>query len=112
MGRNGTPLDPRLKDVATGKAFNNSAAALQYRQLSGQVYRGLSPDLSPELVDLTGDRAQVKDCSFDHTEIYNTRTNAVDHAADTGRFLHTGTLIVEAGRWKVATIENGGGCRQ
>jgi hypothetical protein len=111
MGTKGTPFDPRLKDVATGKALNNSIAALDYRSRSGQVYRG-TYDLNPTLVSLTGDSASVRDCSFDRTDIFNTRTSQVVQKADPNRSLETGTLTFDGGRWKVATIANGGPCTE
>ncbi|MBV8981562.1 MAG: hypothetical protein JO086_11730 [Acidimicrobiia bacterium] len=111
LGTRGAPLDPRLKDVATGTALNNSIAALQARYLAGQVYKG-TYDLRPTILTLNGTNASVRDCLGDHTDVYNTRTSTVDVHADARRTLRTGTLTFIDGGWKVATIENGGPCTE
>ncbi len=98
-----TPDAPGLSTHRSGKALEVIKAVLNDYASRGVVYRG-SVDLHPTVASLNGNKAQIRDCVFDHTEVLDPNTNQiVKAAADHPRWVNT-TMEVVSGGWKVTSF--------
>lgn len=103
------PEDPRLADSATGQALNQVRTSFLGYQIAGSTIRGTF-ELSPKVVTSDADGATVSDCYLDKTLIYDSNGNA-QGSQDTERQSVESTLLLQDGRWKVATVSHkGSGC--
>lgn len=104
------PEHPVLADVATGDQLRQLRGAFLARLSAGEVIRG---DLktAPDVVEVSGAMATVRDCYLDRTGVFDAGTG-VRKDAETGvRHLVTVRLVQEASTWKVASItREGEGC--
>lgn len=104
------PEHPRLGEVATGEQLKTLGSTLLAAKAGGEVFRG-SIDLAPRVVDLEEDRAVVRDCYDDHILAYDAKTGELKDTDNPLRRLVTAELLLESGRWKVASIKHeGDGC--
>lgn len=101
------PMDPNhpgLAQHATGEELDTVRRTILARSSAGEIFRG-SMDLAPEVTDLSGDRATIRDCHDDNLEIVDAATGAVKEPDDPVRKLVDVSLVLEGGTWRVATIE-------
>lgn len=104
------PTDPALAQYATGEELTQVRNSFLSRKASGQDIRG-TIDLAPHVTASSDAQATVADCYFDHTQHFNTATNAPVDAADTARQSVTATMVNVDGAWKVQSIRHEGtGC--
>ncbi|HUQ64215.1 MAG TPA: hypothetical protein VM121_10715 [Acidimicrobiales bacterium] len=97
------PDAPELRIHRSGQALDVIVAVLRDYEAKGVVYRG-SVDLHPNIVEFNGDKAEIRDCVFDHTETLDPMTNKiVKAAADHPRWVNT-TMQVVDGAWKAVNF--------
>lgn len=102
----GDPINPNAPELKTHRAkqaLDVIVAVLNEYKSKGVVYRGVV-DLHPKIVKLSGDKATIRDCVFDHTETLDPTTNQiVKAAANHARWVNT-TMQVVGGGWKAVTF--------
>jgi hypothetical protein len=104
------PEHPVLTEVATGEQLRQLRSAFLARLSAGEVIRG-EVDTAPEVVEVNGDSATVRDCYLDRTGIYDAESGERKDTESGVRHLVTVQLVQESSRWKVAGItREGDGC--
>jgi hypothetical protein len=97
------PEAPELRTHRSGQALDVIVAVLQEYEAKGVVYRG-SVELHPKIVEFNSEKAEIRDCVFDHTETLEPMTNQiVKAAADHPRWVNT-TMQVVDGAWKAVNF--------
>jgi len=104
------PEHPVLAEVATGEELGQLRGAFLARLSAGEVIRG-DLDLAPEVVEVNGSDAIVRDCYLDRTGIYDAASGQRKDTESGVRHLVTVRLVREGEAWKVASItREGDGC--
>ena len=104
------PEHPVLADVATGDQLRQLRSAFLARLSADEVIRG-EVETAPEVVEVGGGTATVRDCYLDRTGIYDAATGQRKDTESGVRHLVTVSLVQESARWKVASItREGDGC--
>jgi hypothetical protein len=97
------PDAPELKSHRSGQALDVIVGVLRDYAAKGLVYRG-NVDLNPKITEFNGDRARIRDCVFDHTQVLDPKSNeVVKPAADVSRWVNT-TMQVVDGAWKAVNF--------
>lgn len=103
----GDPMDPAhpaLERYASGASLARVRESFAEHFSNGEVIRG-SVELSPEVEQLDGETATVRDCYLDRTHLFDTATGEqVDPPGD-ATFEVVATLVLEDGAWKVSTLD-------
>lgn len=97
------PEHPVLADIATGDQLRQLRSAFLARLSAGEVIRG-KVETAPEVVEVNGESATVRDCYLDRTGIYDARSGERKDTESGVRHLVTVRLVQEAAGWKVETI--------
>jgi hypothetical protein len=104
------PEHPVLTEVATGDQLRQLRSAFLARLSAGEVIRG-EVETAPQVVEVNGASATVRDCYLDRTGIYDAESGERKDTALGVRHLVTVQLVQESSRWKVAGItREGDGC--
>ena len=101
------PEHPVLAEVATGEQLRQLRSAFLARLSAGEVIRG-ELDTAPEVVEVSGDAATVRDCYLDRTGVFDAQTSTRKDTETGVRHLVTVRLVQEAETWKVAAITREG----
>lgn len=98
----GNPIQPDAPDLKahrSGQALDVIVAVLRDYQSKGVVYRG-EVELHPKITEYNGNSAKIRDCVFDHTEVFDPKADqVVKPAADHPIWANT-TMQVIDGAWK------------
>ena len=107
------PMDPEhpvLDEVATGDQLRQLRSAFLARLSAGEVIRG-EIETAPEVVEVNGDAAEVRDCYLDRTGVYDAESGERKDTESGRRHLITARLVREAAHWKLTSIaREGDGC--
>lgn len=104
------PEHPALTEVATGDQLRQLRTAFLARLAAGEVIRG-EVETAPEVVEVNGASATVRDCYLDRTGIYDAESGERKDTESGVRHLVTVQLVQESSRWKVVGItREGDGC--
>jgi hypothetical protein len=104
------PSDPRLAQVMTGTELATVRKSLTLASLHSQYATG-TIDLAPVVSSVSGTTATISDCSFDHTQIIDGKTQQTITSGDTKRALQKVTMALEDGTWKISDEQTtGSGC--
>lgn len=100
----------RLAERTTGAELNRLLAYFSSNAASGYVVRG-AIEIAPEIVSVSGDTAQVRDCYDDTTGLYRISDGTRLDTDNPLRHQVLMTLVRENGVWKVSAItDEGDGC--
>lgn len=104
------PEHPVLTEVATGDQLRQLRSAFLARLSAGEVIRG-DVETAPEVVEVNGASATVRDCYLDRTGIYDAESGERKDTESGVRHLVTVQLVQESSRWKVSGMtREGDGC--
>lgn len=104
------PEHPLLAEVATGDQLRQLRSAFLARLSAGEVIRG-AVDTAPEVIEVNGGSATVRDCYLDRTGIYDAESGQRKDTESGRRHLVTVQFVQEGSQWKVASIKReGDGC--
>lgn len=102
------PGHPALTETMTGTALD--AARRSLTQMSGQgEYLDGGVDLSPEVTELSADRAVVEDCVLDHGQKH-AADGTVIARSDPEPALYQAVMVNEGGVWKRSELTQGEQC--
>lgn len=97
------PDDSRLRAHRTGQALDVIVAVMRDYKNRGLIYRG-DVELHPKIVEFNGDRAKIRDCTFDHTEAVDPTNNKVIKPAAEHPIWTTTTMEKRNGNWTAVTF--------
>lgn len=97
------PDDPRLRAHRAGQALDVIVAVMREYKSKGLVYRG-EVELHPKIVEFSGDKAKIRDCTFDHTEAVDPSTNTVVKTAAIHPIWTNTTMEKRNGTWFTVTF--------